>query len=75
LLAIPTIFGATLVETISNYNNLTTNAYAWPLVLGLIISFIFGILGLWIFKRVIKTSKIWVFGVYLLILATWLWFL
>jgi undecaprenyl-diphosphatase len=28
LLAIPTIFGATLVETISNYNNLTTNAYA-----------------------------------------------
>jgi len=28
LLAIPTIFGATLIETISNYNNLTTNAYA-----------------------------------------------
>jgi undecaprenyl-diphosphatase len=74
LLAIPTIFGAALVETITNYGHLTTNNHFWPLIIGLIISFIFGILGLWIFKRVIKTSKIWVFGVYLIILATWLWF-
>ena len=73
LLAIPTIIGAAFVETVSNYGELMVNIQWLPLIIGLIISFIFGILGLWIFKRVIKTSKIWMFSVYLLILVTWLW--
>jgi undecaprenyl pyrophosphate phosphatase UppP len=38
-------------------------------LLGLLISFIFGILGLYIFKHIIKTSKMWVFGIYLVCLA------
>lgn len=69
LLSIPTILAATFVELVTNYDVLMNEVVSFNLLLGLIISFIFGILGLYIFKRIIKTSKIWMFSIYLLILS------
>ena len=57
LLSIPTILAATMVEMISERSSLMIGINAMHLLLGLLISFIFGILGLYIFKHIIKTSK------------------
>jgi len=69
LLSIPTILGATFVESITGFKDILININLIPLVTGLIISFIFGILGIYIFKYIIKTSKMWVFSIYLICLA------
>lgn len=70
LLSIPTILAATMVEMISERGSLMVGINATHLLLGLLISFIFGILGLYIFKYIIKASKIWIFSIYLICLAT-----
>lgn len=70
LLSIPTILAATVVEVLSEYDNLAVEMNWSVIGLGLIISFIFGSLGLLVFKKVSEKSKMWVFGIYLVILAT-----
>ena len=69
LLSIPTILAATLVEIMTDYQGIATNINWSVIFLGLIISFIFGSLGLMLFKQISKNSKLWIFGIYLLILA------
>jgi undecaprenyl pyrophosphate phosphatase UppP len=69
LLSIPTILAATLMEFLSDYQNLSIGINWSTIGLGLIISFIFGSLGLILFKQMSKTSKVWVFGIYLIILG------
>jgi len=46
LLAIPTILGATFIETLSGYKNLSETVSFGNLATGLIISFIIGIISL-----------------------------
>lgn len=69
LLAIPTILGAAFIEFIKNYKNIAIDTRPTTLLLGLLISFIFGILSLWLFKYLVKKSKLWLFSFYLIILA------
>lgn len=69
LLSIPTILAATAVEMLSEYGKLTVGMNWSAIGLGLIISFIFGSLGLLVFKKMSEKSKMWVFGIYLVILA------
>lgn len=69
LLSIPTILAATAVEVLGEYGKLTVGMNWSAISLGLIISFIFGSLGLLVFKKMSEKSKMWVFGIYLVILA------
>ncbi len=72
LLAIPTILGATFIETLSGYKNLSETVSFGNLATGLIISFIIGIISLWIFRYLALKSKLWMFSIYLVILAGFL---
>jgi undecaprenyl-diphosphatase len=56
ILAIPVILGASLIECVSNFS-VFSNDIALYLV-GLITSFIFGILGIYLFRVLVKNSKI-----------------
>ena len=69
LLSIPTILAATLVEILSDYKGLAIGINWSTIALGLIISFIFGSLGLILFRQMSKNSKVWVFGIYLIVLG------
>ncbi len=69
LLSIPTILAATGVELITNYQCISMSINLSTILVGLIISFIFGSLGLIIFKKISEKSKFWIFGVYLIILS------
>ena len=67
ILSIPVILGASLFEGISNFSNFTSNVSLY--VVGLITSFIFGILGIYLFRFLVKKSKLWVFSIYLVVLS------
>ncbi len=69
LLSIPTILAATAVEFLSDYKGLSVGINWTTIGLGLIISFIFGNLGLMLFRQMTKTSKVWIFSIYLIILG------
>ena len=58
LLSIPTILAATLVEILSDYKGLAIGINRSTIALGLIISFIFGSLGLILFRQMSKNSKV-----------------
>jgi undecaprenyl-diphosphatase len=69
LLSIPTILAATAVEVMTEYKGIAMSGNWSVISLGLIISFIFGSLGLMLFRQISKNSKLWIFGIYLLVLA------
>jgi len=69
LLSIPTILAAAGVELITNYKTIDLGVDWSAILIDLIISFIFGSLGLIIFKKISEKSKFWIFGVYLIILS------
>jgi len=56
ILAIPVILGASLFEGISNFSVFSSNISLY--LVGLITSFIFGILGIYLFRVLVKNSKL-----------------
>ena len=72
LLSIPTILGAAAIETLTSYKEIASGLNIANLMVGLIISFIFGILSLWIFQYLVRQSKLWIFSIYLILLSFFL---
>lgn len=72
LLSIPTILGAAAVETLTSYKDVAVGLNIANLMAGLIISFIFGILSLWVFQYLVRQSKLWIFSIYLILLSFFL---
>ncbi len=65
LLAIPAIIGASLLEITKNL--FLVMSMRGELVVGLIISCIFGIIGIKMLRYVITRSKLWYFSIYLIV--------
>lgn len=63
--AIPAVLGAALLEA----KHIGTMCNLGELLVGFIFSFIFGLLALWIFKKVIDKAKLYYFGYYCIIIA------
>jgi len=56
ILAIPVILGASLFEGVFNFSLLLTNLPIY--MVGLITSFVFGIIGIYLFRVLVKNSKL-----------------
>lgn len=67
LLAIPVILGANILEIIKNFT--LFKSLRVELLLGLIISCLFGIISIKMLKYMFKESKLWYFSIYLIILG------
>ncbi|MCI4463113.1 MAG: undecaprenyl-diphosphatase UppP [Caldisericum sp.] len=67
LVAIPVIFGASLLEVRKmNFSGFTVT----DLFVGSLVSFVVGLISLWIFFPLIKKTKFYVFSIYCIILGT-----
>ena len=62
LLSIPTILSAAFYEILKHYHNLY---FGWGMLFGMFLSFIFGVISLYILKKVVISLKLHLFGFYM----------
>ena len=69
LLAIPILVFATFNTMLSDYSNFYNNINSTQIVIGFILSFVFGYLTLGLLQKIIKNHKLWYFSFYCLIIG------
>lgn len=65
LLSIPIIVGGIILE-IAKGSTTGFDVGVWPCVIGFVVSFVVGLLSLFLLKKIIKNNKWWVFGPYMI---------
>lgn len=68
LLSVPIIIGGIILELLKG-TPATQTIGVWPCLVGFIFAFLFGLLSLFILKKLIKNNKWWIFAPYLLVLG------
>jgi len=72
ILAIPAIGGATLLK-FKEILYISTNGDALALWCGFITSFVFGILAIHYFIKLVQKWPLWIYSIYCFILGVWIW--
>lgn len=68
LMSIPIIIGGMIFEILKNQSAISHIGFG-SCIIGFLSSFIFGLASLWIFSKLLKSSKWWVFAPYLFVLG------
>jgi undecaprenyl-diphosphatase len=70
LMAIPVILGAGILEGVKAVRSGLPGEIAFPVLISMTLAFAFGLLALWILDRMMQRIRLYIFGIYTVLLGT-----
>jgi undecaprenyl-diphosphatase len=72
ILAIPAIGGATLLKS-KEILHMSANGDLLAMVLGFVSAFVFGLLAIHYFIKLVQKWPLWIYSIYCFVLGVWIW--